>query len=46
MNMLHQGSQFYSQLSDYLSKLYQNVTDFKMCRDIEAKDLVARVAGV
>lgn len=23
MNMLHQGSQFYTQLSDYISKLYQ-----------------------
>jgi len=45
MNMLHQANQFYSQLSDYLTKLFQNINDFKVSREFEKKDLVQRLSN-
>lgn len=39
-NMLHQANQFYTQLGDYLNKLYQNIMDFKMSRELEKNDII------
>ncbi len=42
-NMLHQANQFYTQLSDYLTKLFQNINDFKVSREFEKNDLIQRL---
>jgi hypothetical protein len=43
--MLHQANQFYTQLGDYLNKLYQNIMDFKMSRELEKNDIVQKLGG-
>jgi len=44
-NMLHQANQFYTQLSDYLTKLFQNISDFKVGREFEKNDLIQRLSN-
>jgi len=44
-NMMHQGSQFYTRLGDILNKLYQNIMDFKMSRDMEKNDILTKIVG-
>ena len=44
-NMLHQANQFYTQLSDYLTKLFQNISDFKVTREFEKNDLIHRLSS-
>lgn len=44
-NMLHQANQFYTQLSDYLTKLFQNISDFKIGREFEKNDLIQRLSS-
>jgi vacuolar-type H+-ATPase subunit D/Vma8 len=44
-NMLHQANQFYTQLSDYLTKLFQNINDFKVSREFEKNDLIQRLSS-
>lgn len=45
MNMLHQANQFYTQLSDYLTKLFQNINDYKVSREFEKNDLIQRLSN-
>mmetsp|Transcript_17093 Transcript_17093/g.16315 ORF Transcript_17093/g.16315 Transcript_17093/m.16315 type:complete len:163 (+) Transcript_17093:1702-2190(+) len=44
-NMLHQGSQFYTRLGDLLNKLYQNIMDFRMSREMEKNDLISKMGN-
>jgi len=41
--MLQQANNFYTSLCDHLNKLYQNVMDFKMSREMEKNDIVQKL---
>ncbi|CDW88356.1 programmed cell death 6-interacting protein [Stylonychia lemnae] len=41
--MLAQANNFHSQLCEHLNKIYQDVMDFKMSRDLEKNDMVQQI---
>ena len=44
-NMLSQGSEFYSRLVEHLTKLSENVSDFKNARTLQATDLCKQIGA-
>lgn len=37
-NMMHQGNEFYTRLVEHLTNLGQNISDFKMSRNMQMTD--------
>lgn len=42
--MLSEGNKFYIQLSNYMSNLNQNISDFKVSRELEKEDLIQNLS--